>query len=381
MSKKKDRPANRDLEHPEKTAKPPRKRFTQFTKVFIVIGVVLSAWFLTGTALQWFVQSALNGRQLSRAARLSRVAHLLQPWDGELNLAQARCARLAGDLESWSKQMQPLAPQFTTNRAIARELQLGRIQLGEFPDDFHGLMGKMLEETSASEVAEAFVIGLMAKHDRESARAILDAWKKDEPQSPQVEFIQAVYEDLLGNRREANAQLSKFSQDHPLHQPARLYLAKIHLADRRYDAALAELKILVAQGDPSPSTLVKLARCYRLQGEVEEAKKLLTPLASSQGEEAALRELADCQLELGEYAAAAKSLRDFGIERLPPAEQYDLALADYLSGNADSAASIYASANQARQFQSRRTELEVYLILNPDDEKARRELQTLNGQK
>ena len=148
-----------------------------------------------------------------------------------------------------------------------------------------------------------------------------------------------------------------------------------------YDSALSELKVLVDQGDQSSATLVKLARCFRLQGEVEEAKKLLTPLAGSKGEEAALRELADCQLELGEYAAAAQSLRDFGIERLPPAEQYDLALADYLSGKPESAASIYASATQVRQFQSRRAELEVYLLLNPDDEKARRELEMLNGQK
>lgn len=381
MAKKRDRSEN----PPENRLDSPKKsspiRFNGFTRIFIFSGLVLIAWLLTGSVLQWFVHSALNGRELSRAARLSKIAGYLQPWDGELALAPARCARLGGDLSLWSEHMQPLASQAAVSPAIARELQLGRVQLGEFPEDFHGLMGKMLEVSTTSEVAEAFLVGLMTRHDRENARAILDAWKKDEPQNPQVEYVEAIFQDLLGNRREAIAQLSKFSQLHPQHQPVRLRLANTHLADRRYDLAMAELRVLFSQGDQTTSTKLKLARCYRLQGQVEEAEKILAPLAQSKIDEAALREFAECQLELGEYAAAAQSLRDGGMERLAPAEQFHLALADYLNGNPETAASIYASAAETRQFQSRRADLEVYLILNPDDEKARHELDKLNGQK
>lgn len=381
MAKKKDRSENPPANEVDSSKKSSRKRFNGFTRIFIVGGVVLIAWLLTGTVMQWFVHSALNGRELSRAANLSKITGYLQPWDGEIALAPARCARMGGDLAAWSKFMQPLASQAAVSPAIARELQLGRIQLGEFPEDFHGLMGKMLEVSSTSEVVEAFVVGLMTKHDRENARAILDAWKKDEPQNPQVEYVESIFQDLLGNRRDAIAQLSKFSQLHPQHQPVRLRLANIHLADRRYDLAMAELKVLFSQGDQTTSTQMKLARCYRLQGEVEEAEKILVTLAQSKSDDSTLRELAECQLELGEYAAAAQSLRDAGMDRLAPAEQFHLALADYLNGKPETAASVYASAAQSRQFQSRRADLEVYLILNPDDEKARKELEKLNGQK
>src|SRR5436190_18100010 len=160
-----------------------------------------------------------------------------------MKLIRARASRLSGDLDAWSAQMKPLASQ-TSDSSIARELQFGKIQLGDFPDDFHALMGKMLDASPASEVAETFVIGLLAKQDRENARAILDAWKRDEPQNLEVEYVEVLFEESLDNRREAISRLVKFSAANPRHQPARLRLANIHLVDRRYEAALAELTTL-----------------------------------------------------------------------------------------------------------------------------------------
>jgi tetratricopeptide (TPR) repeat protein len=359
----------------------PRRRFSPLARLFIALGALAIGWLLTGIILETVVQSAISSRNLTRAIRWSKVAAIFRPWDSNLKVTPARAARLSGDLDAWSAQMKPLASP-AADSSIARELQFGKIQLGDFPDDFHAQMGKMLDVAPGGEVAEAFVVGLLAKRDRENARAILDAWKRDEPQNPQVQYVEAIFAEDLDNRREATAQLAKFIADHPHHQPARLRLASILLADRRYEPALTELSTLVSQGDDSPTTLAKLVRCHRLLGDVEKAKSLLAPIAAASEDaqrDLAQRELAECQLELGEYAEAAKSFRTAGLERLSPSEQTDLALADYLSGKPETAESVYAAIDQARQLQSRRADLEVYLLLNPEDEKTRRELNKLNG--
>ena len=96
MSKKKDHPKNASEKHSENPAelreKSPRRRFTPLTRAFIVVGLVLIAWLLTGTTMQWFVPVAMSGREFDVRRSLSRVASILQPWDGDLNLAPARCA-------------------------------------------------------------------------------------------------------------------------------------------------------------------------------------------------------------------------------------------------------------------------------------------------
>jgi tetratricopeptide (TPR) repeat protein len=356
----------------------------------LVIGFVLmvGAWLACMLTLDSWIHKALTSRNLTSAVAWARPASWLKPWDTELPLLRAKTARLAGDMESWSAQMQPFATK-ANSPAITEELLFGKVTLGDFPDTFHALMGKMLDTAPSGEVAEAFVLGLLANHDRENARAILDAWKRDEPQSAQVEFVEAVFEEVVGNRREAMARLASFSQEHPMHQPVRARLANLYLSDRHFEPAMKELKALVAQGDDSASTTIKLARCQRFMGDVDEAKSQLTRLLSgnvipsSQNDltqrEQAQRELAQCQLELGEYADAAKTLRAAGVNHLEPEEQTDLALADYLSGNTETADTVYSAIAKSRQFQSRRSDLEVYMVLNPQDEKARREMSRLSG--
>lgn len=365
-----------------------RGRFTNLKRLVVGLAVIAIAWLAGAILLDYWVQSAIARRDLTSAIAWARPAGWLKPWDTDLRLVRAKAARMAGDLDSWSAQMQPLAGQ-TRDPAITQELLFGKVQIGDFPDTYHALMGKMLDAASPGEVAEAFVIGSLAKHDRENARAILDAWKRDEPQSAQVEYVEAVFEEIVGNRRDAMARLEKFSEEHPAHQPVRVRLADMHLGDRHYEAALRELSALAAQGDDSASTTIKLARCQRLLGQVEAAKGSLTRLLAgttmpdSQSElakrELAQRELAKCQLELGEYADAAKTLRAAGVNHLEPEEQTDLVLADYLSGNTATAETVYAAIAKARQIQGRRADLEVYMVLNPGDEKARREMARLNG--
>lgn len=375
--------STRSFHDGEETAKQKPTRL----KRFVIGGALLGgAWLACMLTLDSWVHKALTSRNLTSAVAWARPASWLKPWDTELPLLRAKTARLAGDMESWSAQMQPFAAK-ANSPAITEELLFGKVTLGDFPDNFHKLMGKMLDTAPSGEVAEAFVIGLLAKHDRENARAILDAWKRDEPQNPQVEFVEAVFEEVVGNRREAMTRLAGFSEGHPTHQPVRARLANLYLTDRRYEAAMKELKALAAQGDDSASTTIKLARCQRLLGDVDEAKSQLTRLLSgnaipnSQSDltqrEQAQRELAKCQLELGEYAAAAKTLRAAGVNHLNPEEQTDLALADYLSGNTETAANVYSAITKSRQFQSRRSDLEVYMVLNPQDEKARREMSKL----
>lgn len=361
----------------------PRRRLSPVARFVIGLALLAVAWLLTGIALDTFAQSAMKRRDLTRAIRWSRYASFLQPWNDPLRLTRARAARLTGDLEAWSAQMKPLAAQ-STDSAIARELQLGKIQLGDFPDEFHSQMGQMLDQSPADEVAEAFVIGLLAKSDRENARAILDAWKRDEPQNPQVEYVEALFQESLDNRRDATARLAKFLAEHPQHEPARMRLANILLADRRYEDALEQLEAISTQDDDFPSTLIKLARCHRLLGNAEKAKALLDPIAQASASallavdrEGVLRELAQCQLELGEYAQAAQTLRAGGVENLLPADLSLLALADYLGGNPEAAHSYYSAIDKNRQLQHRRADLETYLLVNPDDEQARRELNQL----
>lgn len=365
------------------TAKRKPSRLKQLSIGFVsMVGV----WLACMLTLDSWVHRALTSRNLTSAVAWARPAGWLKPWDTELPLLRAKTARLAGDMESWSAQMQPFAAK-AKSPAITEELLFGKVTLGDFPDTFHSLMGKMLDTAPSGEVAEAFVMGLLAKHDRENARAILDAWKRDEPQNPQVEFVEAVFEEVVGNRREAMTRLASFSEAHPTHQPVRARLATLYLADRHYEEAMKELKALAAQGDDSASTTIKLARCQRLLGDVDEAKSQLTRLLndnaipSSQSDltqrEQAQRELAKCQLELGEYADAAKTLRAAGVNHLEPEEQTDLALADYLCGNTDTAETVYSAISKNRQFQSRRSDLEVYMVLNPQDENARREMSRL----
>ncbi len=367
-----------------------RRRFSRITKVAIVAGLAAIAWLLTGLVLDSIAENAFHRRNLSKAIRWSQAARWVCPWKSDLRLVRARAARFAGDLEFWTALMQPFANR-PNNPAVIREFQLGQVQQGNFPEPFQPLMVQLLEEgVPSSEVAETFALGVAVRRDQYNIRSILDAWKRDEPSNPQVEYVEALTAGFLGDRRDAITRLTKFSEAHPDHQPARLRRIDSLLAQQQFDEALSQLRVIISQGDDSFSTLLKFAHCHRQLGAVKQAKELLAPAVDSHFTRAderelpqfqnALIELGHCELELGEYAEAAKHFRAAGLEKLPPSEQSDLAIADYMSGDVDSANNIYDSTNRNRQIAARRVDLEAYLQLNPDDEVVRKELSALKAE-
>lgn len=383
-----NRPSKKEgRSNPTSVPDAPRRRFPLKVRLVAALALLALIWIIAGFLLDAAVERALARRELTTALRWARTAQWLRPFDRKLRLTPVRAARLAGDVEAWTSKIEPFADQ-SESPEVKRELQLGRILTGDFPANANELMGGLLLSGPPSETAEAFILGHLVRQERDQARSILLAWKGDEPDNPQTEYVEALFQGFTGNREEAAMRLARFSAAHPEHQPARLRLGEMKLASNQFAAALEDFQTLVDQDYVEPSVLLRLAICRRQLGESDQAKAILAPLLdqlppSDQGPYAlvrtqVLRELATCELELGEYASAAKHFREGGVTELLPIEQAELALAEYMAGNDAAAQEIYDAIAARRKAIGRRADLENYLALHPDDEAAKQELAELD---
>jgi tetratricopeptide (TPR) repeat protein len=148
--------------------------------------------------------------------------------------------------------MPPAPPAGTTNDPNA----LGGQQPGTYPTEKAKLEAALPKLQAAADAYPSHDAGLTARYH--AAKALVTLGRFDEAIKQ--------YELVIGGRNQLLART------------ARLGKAEAQLRAAQYDPAIATLKQIVDQKDPSlpaDGVLMELARAYRLAGNTEEARKTL----------------------------------------------------------------------------------------------------------
>jgi predicted Zn-dependent protease len=141
-------------------------------------------------------------------------------------------------------------------------------------------------------------------------RLLLQRWRQDQPDNPQVYYVEGELHDCEGVSEAAVASYQRVLQLDPEHHEARLKLTAALMEQRAFTQMESHLEYLHRRQPDNLQVLVRLAACRAFLGRAEEAVRLLDDvLANNSDFVPALAERGKIALEQGEYPAAENWLR------------------------------------------------------------------------
>ncbi|MCG6158248.1 tetratricopeptide repeat protein [Rubinisphaera margarita] len=236
----------------------------------VVIGVV--SWG------PWCLQQA---RESIRMHDLVAAESWLQrssviPWtSAERTFLRARIARKLGKNREFGRYIEAARLQGIDEERLDLERMLQRAQLGDLEpldEQFPQLLQRG-EDLSA--ICEAYVLGLMMQFRIDQAIQVIELWKADFPDDPQPHFLEGRLLEYQTYLDGASIALKRAVDRAPHHVPALVGLARVEADQQNYEAAIGWYQQAAGLMEEPQPALVGMARCYRDQGELAEARKVL----------------------------------------------------------------------------------------------------------
>ena len=235
-------------------------------------GRVLYQWQAARTALK-------EGRNAEALSRLD-LCLLVWPNSMEVHLLAAKAARLKGDFdiaESHLNRCLKLADEPKKKDVVQLEFLLMRVQMGEVDEVARDLL-KCVENKHADSalILETLSRAYMFNLRYRPAFSCLNQWIKLAPESALPYYWRGwVMERLSDNPAEALKDYIQALDLNPDLVPVRLRVAEIFLERSRLPEALPHLEQLYKQYPDRPDVQARMGQCRFLQGEVQEARRLL----------------------------------------------------------------------------------------------------------
>jgi cytochrome c553 len=221
---------------------------------------------------------------------------------------------------------------------------------------------------------------------------VLEAWTKENPRSAQLVFMRGVYWQWLADAAgdltrqvqcfdRAEGEFRNAVAQEPRHEPARKALADLLEDQDRLEEALAVYDALAAQAPTNESAQVGRARVLRGLGFLERARAALTSLgASLEASPAAASEMAQIELESGNYAEAERWFRLEDPETTADADVLRAAASGRaIGGDTTGAERLLLRLDRENAAWARQNELLARLATGPYDPKAEAELRSLTS--
>jgi predicted Zn-dependent protease len=224
------------------------------------------------------------------AARTARQAGLLEEAEQHL----AACARLQGETEAWKL-----------------ETALLRVQRGslvEYEDELRTFLDR--DHPDSPLILDVLTAALIDMRRLADARADLERWLQLAPGDQEALVRSGTVAERLDDFAAAARAYQQALAARPEDDGLRLTLAEVLIHLSRPEEAATHFDRLRERQPDHPGVLYGLARCRRLQGRTDDARRLLNAvLAKHPGDVQALHERGSLALEAGRASEAEDDLR------------------------------------------------------------------------
>jgi tetratricopeptide (TPR) repeat protein len=286
--------------------------------VGIVLGVLLVL--LAGGYLyarrEWNqAQEDLKEYRLDEAQRHLDFCLSIWPHSVEVHLLAARAARLQGDFESAEqhlKRCKELAHGAT--ESIQVEYLLMRVQMGQEDEVAPELMLAVDHGSPESTlIVETLARRYMYNHRYGPAYGVLTRWIQLAPDSAEPYRWRGWVVERLYDWEAAIKDYQKALELDPGLDEVRLRLAEMYLDRSSAPDALPHLERMYREHPDQARVMARLGQCRLLQGENEEARRLMEPAVAQLPDDTPLLiALARLEMREGHPAKAEKYLRHAG---------------------------------------------------------------------
>jgi tetratricopeptide (TPR) repeat protein len=252
-------------------------------------------------------------RQYHNAEAIEHLQICLKTWpdDADALLLAARTARRAGNYVEADIALGKYEAQRGVDEAAELERILLRAENGDV-DRAAAFCKRWIEQghRDAPFIFEAMAHAYLHSYRLPDLRLLLQRWRQDQPDNPQVHYVEGELHDCEGISEAAVASYQRVLQLDPEHDEARLKLTGALMEQRAFTQMEAHLEHLRRRQPDNLEVLVRSAACCVFLGRVQEAVRLLDDVLARDPDFApALAERGKIALEQGEYPVAEKMLR------------------------------------------------------------------------
>jgi tetratricopeptide (TPR) repeat protein len=282
----------------------------------------------------------------------------LRPQDGEVLLLLARAARRANALSDADAYLDQYKRSHGQTEELLLEQVLQRAARGEVePVAKHCRQRIEQEDAAAPLIFEALTQGYLRLYRLHEGYAVLQEWRKRQPENTQALLFEAGLHVLLRHHPEALSLYERILQLDPEHDTARRRLAVILMEDLRHAEAIPHLQQLCRRRPRDAEAAIFLARCWDHQGEQAEAERLVQEVLQWQPQFApALFELGKMAHRQGRLNQAESYLRQaLSIDAANHPLLYHLNMCLSQNGKTEEAEAI---GRRMRQLQAKLNRLE-----------------------
>jgi mono/diheme cytochrome c family protein len=359
--------------------------------VLIAAAAIFGRRLLAWSARQWAADRMAVGA-FSTAQQWLDWSGWFDPWDGRIDLMRATCLRRRYQQEAWTAALESARQKGAPADLVEQEERLGRIQAGKINHQEDELNALLADGVAPHDACTALVHGYLVRQDASRAEMVLSAWAADEPISPHVAYMQAVYwlwqGDRAGDvvrrsecRARAEKELRAAIAREPRHEMARQTLADILEEDDRLAEALPEYVALAALAPANDKGKLGVARMLRSLGRLEEARLAMARLRPGRElPEGFAAEQGQIALEAGDTEQARQWFSLIDMAKTSDTDALKAAaLAFAIEGKTTVAEGLFARLDREHANWARTQELQLRLATGLPDPKAAEELRRLTS--
>jgi len=372
-------------------------RGVRFLVIVAVGGALVAAAAFPGRRLlawstrQW-AADRMSAGAFSTAQQWLDWSGWFDPSDGRTDLMRATCLRRRYQQEAWTAALESAKRKGAPSDLVEQEERLGRIQAGKINRQEDELNSLLAAGVAPHDACTALVHGYLARQDAKRAEMVLKAWSSDEPASPHVAYMQAVYWLWQGDRAGdvmrrtecrgwAEKEFREALAREPRHEMARQALADMLEEDDRLGEALTEYVALAAFAPANDTGKLGVARMLRSLGQLDQARLAMDRLRPGKESPAGMAaERGQIALEGGADEEARRWLRQVDMARTSDAAALKAAaLAMAIAGKTTVAEGLFARLDREHSTWARIQELQFRLATGLPDPKAADELRRLTS--
>jgi tetratricopeptide (TPR) repeat protein len=232
-----------------------------------------------GSCVRNRARASIAARDPRQALEWLDFGSRFQQPGAEEEFLRARAYRKQGRWDLVHRHLQLALKQGIDRRRVEREQWLASAQSGDLHESLPHL-ALLLErpEGDGPEICEAYVNGFFLNNRLDEAQQLIAAWLADFPADPLPYHIRGKIRINSGELKQAAEDFGKVLKLRSRDAAVALELGQCLEAQRDYEGALAPLEQAACDPQTALAASVELARCYRLQGKLDEARARIAPL-------------------------------------------------------------------------------------------------------
>ena len=255
---------------------------TAWLLLFLVLLLGSGAGFYLYALYQWHeVQEAMKENRYPEARSRLNVCLLVWPRSVDVHLAAARVARMNGDFAGAENHLHRCLKLGKDRSAdVELEFLLMRVQLGQLDE----VAGPLLECVKQDNPQSALILSTLAQAYLRDlrygpAQYCLETWIERDPYADEAYYLRGWLHERLSDLGGSVQDFEKTLELNPDHDRARLRLVELDLHSRNAEAAEKHLAPLVKKSPDRPEVMARLGQCRFLQGDLDEARRLMEAAA------------------------------------------------------------------------------------------------------